>query len=432
MEPFVLRGFLKENQWAIMELWTEKYLRDNFAKNKGPVTVRFGNREHVDGEILHDHKSIKHQFESFSEMLDWMLGRNEKELTSNSATESKITSSTHWAYLDYRDILELLDEENASLVDWSKLNIFPPSSSSDLENWKDSTIWIGTPGAYTPCHYDTYGFNLHAQICGYKRWLLFPPKTDLNATRLPYEESSVFSSIDIIGATMKEVEENYIPSPFVVICEPGDLLFVPQKWWHSVQCIAKINDNTKNTKNLNNQLCISLNKWFPTENDLIESKKEALLKFLMSLNLNFGLLNLSENICLTELNSLENKNNLEELAFLVNERLEEEEEENNKNSPNPKRAKLINKLEFNEEYFFNYFLNNPLKEKISVMEWDEIYKMKKNFYGTFLSTKSNQFNKNIKENLLDQLKIELFEAISSPKVLDILLNVFISKRREKK
>ncbi|CAK5006415.1 unnamed protein product [Meloidogyne enterolobii] len=234
---------------------------------------------------------------------------------------------------------------------------------------------------------------------------------------------------------MKEVEEeNNIPSPFVVICEPGDLLFVPQKWWHSVQCIAKINDNTTNTKNLNNQLCISLNKWFPTENDLIESKKEALLKFMISLNLNFGLLNLSENICLTELNSLENKNNLEELAFLVNERLEEEEGENNNNSPNPKRPKLINKekLEFNEEYFFNYFLNNPLKEKISVMEWNEIYKMRKNFYGTFLSTKSTQFNKNLKENLVDQLKIELFEAISAPKVLDILLDVFISRRRKDK
>ncbi|CAK5089672.1 unnamed protein product [Meloidogyne enterolobii] len=241
MEPFILRGFLYENHWPIMELWTEKYLRDNFAKNKGPVTVRFGSREHINGEvrILHDHESIRHQFESFSEMLDWMLGRNEKELPSIAAKELKINSSTHWAYFDYRDILELLDEETASLVDWSKLNIFPPSSSSDLENWKDSTIWIGTPGAYTPCHYDTYGFNLHAQICGYKRWLLFPPKTDLNATRLPYEESSVFSSIDIIGATMKEVEEENIPSPFVVICEPGDLLFVPQKWLELLEKIIK-------------------------------------------------------------------------------------------------------------------------------------------------------------------------------------------------
>ncbi|KAL7077918.1 hypothetical protein ACQ4LE_002957 [Meloidogyne hapla] len=434
MQPFILRGFLKEKQWPPMELWTEKYIRGNFGKNKGPVIVRFGSREHVNGEILHDHKSIRHQFESFSEMLDWMLGE-QKLISPNSSTELNINSLTHWAYLDYRDILELLDEENASFVDWSKLNIFP---SNIKNNWKDSTIWIGTPGSYTPCHYDTYGFNLHAQICGYKRWLLFPPKTDLNATRFPYEESSVFSSIDIIGQTMKKEGNKNIPSPFFVICEPGDLLFIPQKWWHSVQNIGK-------NKEINNKLCISVNKWFPTDNDLIESKKEALLKFMMSLNLNFGLLNLSEHICLTEQNSFENKNNLDELAFLVNERLNEEEEENeelinNKDSPESKRSKLdelINeeKLKFNEEYFYNNFLNNPLTEKIQIMEWNEIYRKGKDFYGTFLSkSKEISKNKNIKENIInptDKLKIELFEAISSPKVLDILLNVFISRRNQK-
>lgn len=31
---------------------------------------------------------------------------------------------------------------------------------------EDSTIWIGSQGAYTPCHQDTYGFNLVAQIQG--------------------------------------------------------------------------------------------------------------------------------------------------------------------------------------------------------------------------------------------------------------------------
>jgi HSPB1-associated protein 1 len=71
---------------------------------------------------------------------------------------------------------------------------------------------------------------LHSQIHGYKRWLLFPPETDLRPTRLPYEESSVFSSIDIIGATMLIEEAKNLPSPYVVVCGPGDLLFVPHKW----------------------------------------------------------------------------------------------------------------------------------------------------------------------------------------------------------
>ena len=53
---------------------------------------------------------------------------------------------------------------------------------------------LGTEGAYTPCHYDTYGFNLYTQISGHKRWILFPPDDSnlLKPTRIPYEESSVF------------------------------------------------------------------------------------------------------------------------------------------------------------------------------------------------------------------------------------------------
>ncbi len=31
---------------------------------------------------------------------------------------------------------------------------------------KDSTLWIGSQGSHTPCHYDTYGINFVAQIVG--------------------------------------------------------------------------------------------------------------------------------------------------------------------------------------------------------------------------------------------------------------------------
>ena len=36
----------------------------------------------------------------------------------------------------------------------------------DGRDGTDSTIWIGSAGASTCCHYDTYGFNLVAQIYG--------------------------------------------------------------------------------------------------------------------------------------------------------------------------------------------------------------------------------------------------------------------------
>lgn len=36
----------------------------------------------------------------------------------------------------------------------------------DNLTYKDSTIWVGNNGAHTPCHIDTYGYNLVAQIYG--------------------------------------------------------------------------------------------------------------------------------------------------------------------------------------------------------------------------------------------------------------------------
>ena len=44
-------------------------------------------------------------------------------------------------------------------VDWSLFG-FPSKDGSD------STFWMGSAGAETPCHYDTYGCNLVAQIYG--------------------------------------------------------------------------------------------------------------------------------------------------------------------------------------------------------------------------------------------------------------------------
>lgn len=44
-------------------------------------------------------------------------------------------------------------------VDWGVFG-FPDRDG------KESTIWIGSEGCYTNCHYDTYGFNLVAQIQG--------------------------------------------------------------------------------------------------------------------------------------------------------------------------------------------------------------------------------------------------------------------------
>ena len=83
-------------------------------------------------------------------------------------------------------------------VNWSCFGF--PERSGD-----ESTIWIGSAEASTPCHIDTYGCNLVAQIYGTKKWTLFPPSEtpNLYPTRIPYEESSVFSQVNVTNPDLR-------------------------------------------------------------------------------------------------------------------------------------------------------------------------------------------------------------------------------------
>lgn len=67
----------------------------------------------------------------------------------------QISSNTHWAYFDYYYLRNLA--ENCLDLHWGAFG-FPERSAAD------STFWIGSSGANTPCHIDTYGVNLVAQV----------------------------------------------------------------------------------------------------------------------------------------------------------------------------------------------------------------------------------------------------------------------------
>lgn len=107
--------------------------------------------------------------------------------------------SQYWVYADYKYMTELCSEtpELTCAIDWS---VFGFAGRDGTQ----STLWVGSQGANTPCHYDTYGCNLVAQLSGEKRWILFPPEdsTKLYPTRVPFEESSVFSSVNLQAADL--------------------------------------------------------------------------------------------------------------------------------------------------------------------------------------------------------------------------------------
>ncbi|XP_068185620.1 HSPB1-associated protein 1 homolog [Antennarius striatus] len=169
--------------------------------------------------------------------------------------------SEYWAYADYKYIAKVFQDQPAMFEDvkWSDFGF-------EGRNGRESTLWIGTAGANTPCHLDSYGFNLVLQVEGRKRWHLFPPgdTASLYPTRIPYEESSVFSQVDVLHPDLRRFPAFQGARAHVVTLQPGQVLFVPRHWWHYVESLDPIT--------------VSVNSWIELEVDDVTRVSEAVTK----------------------------------------------------------------------------------------------------------------------------------------------------------
>lgn len=170
----------------------------------------------------------------------------------------------YWAYADYKYIAKLFEDmpDNFQDVRWSDFG-FPGRNGSK------STLWIGSAGASTPCHLDTYGCNLVLQVQGRKRWHLYQPEDSsfLYPTRIPYEESSVFSKVNVVNPNLKSFPQFKKAQAHVVTLHPGQVLFVPRHWWHYVESIDPIT--------------VSINSWIELDIDHEARIEEAITRTLI-------------------------------------------------------------------------------------------------------------------------------------------------------
>ncbi|XP_074220827.1 HSPB1-associated protein 1 isoform X2 [Camelus bactrianus] len=211
--------------------------------------------------------------------------------------------SKFWAYADYKYFVNLFEDKTDVFQDviWSDFG-FPG------RNGWESTLWIGSMGAHTPCHLDSYGCNLVFQVQGRKRWHLFPPEDTpfLYPTRIPYEESSVFSKINVVNPDVKRFPQFQKARRHTVTLSPGQVmelqhmerrweegtqlpllvkrrkdcggrrahtvtfiqvLFVPRHWWHYVESIDSVT--------------VSINSWIELEEDHQARVEEAITRILV-------------------------------------------------------------------------------------------------------------------------------------------------------
>lgn len=113
-----------------------------------------------------------------------------------------------------------------------------------------TSIWLGLQPTYTPLHRDPNP-NLFCQLVGTKMVRIMEPDAGLAIFRQVRESLGVPSNSRVRGAEMMDGPERdalhqavwVSPDPsgtiFQCVMNPGDALFIPEHWWHSVRSFGE-------------------------------------------------------------------------------------------------------------------------------------------------------------------------------------------------
>lgn len=179
-EPHVLKNFKLD--WPLFRMTFEEWSQKMDETTQKSVQFTCGTDKHCDlpyWERFREKISLK-----FSEFL-------------SKAKDDKLNNC--WLSHSYKDISSWPRDLQESIT-FKQLG---------FDNVQDILFWLGSKGSNTPCHYDSYGFNIVVQVFGSKRWLVFPPNTALTATRIPYEESSIYCKQNFYSpADMEQFDGN--------------------------------------------------------------------------------------------------------------------------------------------------------------------------------------------------------------------------------
>ncbi|XP_029314194.1 HSPB1-associated protein 1 homolog isoform X2 [Cottoperca gobio] len=237
--------------WPVLR-WTAEHLSGCLDKL---IRFRIGRKEETNTPLFETQCCyVEARLEHF---LSWSRDQAEADV----GPFCEYPNAEYWAYADYKYIAVLFKDQPSMFEDvkWSEFGF-------NGRNGRESTLWIGTEGANTPCHLDSYGCNLVLQVQGRKRWHLFPPEdtVKLYPTRIPFEESSVFSQVDVLHPDLTRFPAFQGARAHMVTLQPGQVLYVPRHWWHYVESLDPIT--------------VSVNSWIELDEDHVARVCEAVTK----------------------------------------------------------------------------------------------------------------------------------------------------------
>jgi lysine-specific demethylase 8 len=147
----------------------------------------------------------------------------ERDLPKGHGLQNAEQDSFDIMYLAQHDLFDQIPQ----LQSFLKVPVFATLESDQvLKN-----IWMGMTGTRTPLHTDPYE-NLFVQIVGYKKVFLVDPRHSHSIPR----DSAASTSGNTSPLRLDDQElATDLPFPvFMVLMQPGDMLYIPRGWWHLV------------------------------------------------------------------------------------------------------------------------------------------------------------------------------------------------------
>lgn len=145
---------------------------------------------------------------------------------------------------------------------WLDSRIFP-----SRESMRTLEIYIGGAGVRFPMlHYD--GYHTHAwlmQIYGTKRYVVYPPSQTPFLYPRGGEETNKSSIVDLEHPDLERFPLFARATPTVFDLHPGETLFVPSQWWHTVKILSPSITISVNSANRAN--------WSAFAHDFVESQR---------------------------------------------------------------------------------------------------------------------------------------------------------------
>merc|ERR1712217_552398 len=93
-------------------------------------------------------------------------------------------------------------------------------------------------GTLYHCHYDLQP-NLHVQLSGRKRFIIFPPEDWRHLYPFPvHHDLDRRSMLDLDAPDTDKFPEWRGACGHLVELDPGDALYIPPYWWHHVQSLT--------------------------------------------------------------------------------------------------------------------------------------------------------------------------------------------------